>query len=59
MMVVIGLVALFLATLDYRRNIRILAAQYPGIQRSPLPAALALLISALGIVALIVIIFRL
>ena len=59
MMVVIGLVALLLATLEYRRNIRVLAAQYPGIQRSPLPAALALLILALGIVALIVIIFRL
>jgi hypothetical protein len=59
MMVVIGLIALVLATLEYRRNIRVLTAQYPGIQRSPLPAALALLISALGIVALIVIIFRL
>src|SRR5262249_34557833 len=31
-MVVIGLVALLLATLEYRRNIRVLAAQYPGIQ---------------------------
>ena len=57
MMVVIGLVALLLATLEYQRNI-LLAAQYPGIQRSPLPAALAFLISALRNVALIVIIFR-
>ena len=59
MMVVIGLIALLLATLEYRRNIRLLTVQYPDLPPSPLPAVLALLISTLGIVALIVILFRL
>jgi putative membrane protein len=57
-MVGIGLVALFLATLEYRRDIRLLGAQYADLPRSPLPAIVALLISGLGIMALIAMIFR-
>ena len=45
-LVSIGLVALLLATFEYRHNIRMLSTQYPDIRRSPLPAAVALLISA-------------
>jgi putative membrane protein len=58
-MVVIGLVALLLAMIEYRRDIRALAAQYPDIPCSPLPGAVALLVSVLGLVVLIVIVFRL
>ena len=57
-MVIIGLVALFLATFDYRQNIRILRTQYPDLPRSRLPSAIGLLISALGVLALIVMVFR-
>jgi putative membrane protein len=59
MMVVIGLVALLLATFEYRLSIHVLTAQCPDIRRSQLPAALAISVSALGILALIVIILRL
>ena len=58
MMVGIGLVAVLLATFEYRQNIRMLSTQYPEILPSPLPAAVALLISALGVLALTVMIFR-
>ena len=58
MMVIIGFVALLLATFDYRHNIRVLSTQYPDLPRSRLPAALGLLISALGVLALIVMVFR-
>jgi len=51
-MVTIGLIALLLATLEYWRDIPLLSAQYPDVARSPLPSAVALLISALGILAL-------
>jgi putative membrane protein len=57
-MVGIGLVALLLAMIEYRRDIRALAAQYPEIPRSPLPGAVALLVSILGLAALVAIIFR-
>ena len=57
-MVAIGLVALLLAMIEYRRDIRALRTQYPEIRRSPLPGAVALLVSVLGLLALIVIIFR-
>jgi inner membrane protein YidH len=57
MLVSIGLVSLILATLEYRRNIRILGAQYGSSPRS-LAVVMAALISILGIVALIAMIFR-
>jgi putative membrane protein len=57
-MVGIGLVALLLAMIEYGRDVRALSAQYPEIPRSPLPGAVALLVSVLGLLALILIIFR-
>ena len=56
-LVSIGLVSLVLATLQYRQNIRVLGAQYGGSTRS-LAVVMAALISILGIVALIAMIFR-
>lgn len=56
-LVSIGLVSLVLATLEYRENIRALGARYADSRRS-LSAVVAALISALGVVALIVMIFR-
>ena len=53
----IGLISLLLATIEHRQNMRSLAAQYAGKQRS-LALLPATLISVLGIVALIVMIFR-
>jgi putative membrane protein len=56
-LVCIGLISLLLATIEHRQNIRALGAQYSGNQRS-LAALLAALISILGIVALLTMIFR-
>jgi len=56
-LVVIGLVALALATMEYRQNIRIVKAQYPKSPRS-LSGLVAALISLLGIGALLAMIFR-
>jgi putative membrane protein len=54
----IGLVSLALATLEYRQNIRTLTSEYhPGSARS-MAVVTAALISLLGILALIVMIFR-
>jgi len=53
-----GLVTLLLATIEYRRDIRLLSAHFADIPRSPLPALVALLVSILGIMGLILIIFR-
>jgi len=58
-MVGIGLVGLLLSMIEYWRGIRALSTQYPAIAWSPLPGGVALLVSALGIVALAAIIFRL
>ena len=57
-MVGIGAFALLLAMLEYRQNIRALRTQYRDIPPSPLPGAVALLVSVLGLVALIAMIFR-
>jgi inner membrane protein YidH len=56
-LVSIGLLSLLLATIEHRQNIRTLGAQYAGKQRS-LTVLLAALISILGILALIAMIFR-
>ena len=56
-LVIIGLLSLLLATIEHRHNLRTLGAQYESNQRS-LAALPAVLISVLGIVALIVMIFR-
>jgi putative membrane protein len=57
MLVGVGLISLLLATLEYSHNIRALRAQSSGNQRS-LAVLLATLISLLGIVALVAMIFR-
>jgi putative membrane protein len=57
-MVAIGLVALLLAMFEYRRDTREPSRQFPEIPRSPLPGAVALLISLLGLLALIAMIFQ-
>ncbi len=56
-LVAIGLAALALATLEYRQNMRSLRADYPGKQ-SWLTVVFAGLISALGILAFVVMLFR-
>jgi putative membrane protein len=55
-LVSIGILSLILATLE-RQNLRALGAQYAGKRRS-LAVLLAALISILGIVALVAMIFR-
>jgi putative membrane protein len=56
-LVSIGLISLLLATIEHRQNIRTLGAQYAGKQRS-LAVLVAALISVLGILALMAMIFR-
>lgn len=56
-LVALGLVSLVLATIEHRRNIRTLGAQYAG-RRWSLAVILGALISLLGIVALLAIVFR-
>jgi putative membrane protein len=56
-LVTIGLVSLLLATIEHRQNIRALGAEYAGKRRS-LAVLLAALISILGILALLAMIFR-
>ena len=57
MLVSIGLFSLILATLEHRQNIHTLGARYAGKQRS-LAVLVAALISILGILALLAMIFR-
>jgi putative membrane protein len=57
LLVSIGLISLVLATLQYRQNIRMLGEEYQGRPRS-LAVIVAALISILGILALIVMVFR-
>ena len=57
MLVSIGLISLVLATLEHRKNLRELGAQSAGKQRS-LTVVVAGLISILGILALVAMIFR-
>ena len=56
-LVSIGLVSLLLATIEHRQNIRTLGAQYKGRKRS-LAVLVAALVSILGIVALVAMIYR-
>jgi len=57
LMIVIGIFALVLATLDHRRDLKELRTQYPEEHRS-LAGGLAGLVSLLGIVALFAVVFR-
>ncbi len=57
LMIVIGLVSLALATLEHRRDLKALRAQYPGEHRT-LARVLAALVPLLGIVALFAVLLR-
>lgn len=57
MMVSIGLIALVMATLEYRHNIRTLGVE-DGDNRRSLAVIVAALVSALGVIALLLMIFR-
>jgi putative membrane protein len=57
LLVSIGLASLALATVEYRQNIRRLGEQYEGRPRS-LAVIVAALISILGVLALVLMIFR-
>ena len=57
LMIVIGLVSLLLATLEHRRDLKALNAEYPGGRRS-LARVLAALVSLLGLLALFLVLFR-
>jgi len=56
-LVSIGLLSLILATLEHRQSLRTLGAEYAGKQRS-LAVLVAALISILGVLALIAMVFR-
>ena len=56
-LVSIGLFSLLLATIENRQNIRALGAEYAGKQRS-LAVIVAALVSFLGVVALVAMVFR-
>jgi putative membrane protein len=57
LMIVIGIVALLLATLEHRRDLKALRTQYPGEHRT-LAGIIAGLVSLLGFVALVAVVFR-
>lgn len=57
LMIVIGIVALFLATLEHRRDLKELRAEFPGQHRT-LAGIIAGLVSFLGLVALFAVVFR-
>jgi putative membrane protein len=56
-LVILGLASLPLAILEYRQSIRMLGARYP-VKRHSLAVTVATLISILGILALLLMIFR-
>lgn len=56
-MIAIGLISLLIATVENRRDIRALKAQYPELHDSP-ETVLSLLVALLGITAVIVILLR-
>jgi putative membrane protein len=59
LMIAIGLVALLMATLENRHDLKVLNAEYPNIHfRRSLARILAALVSILGILALIAVILR-
>jgi putative membrane protein len=57
LMISIGLVSLLLATVEHRQSMQGLRAQYPDIPRS-LAGVVAALVAILGVLALLVVIFR-
>jgi putative membrane protein len=57
LMIVIGIASLLLATLDHRRDLKTLRAQYPDGHRT-LAGIIAGLVALLGLVALFAVVFR-
>jgi putative membrane protein len=57
MMISIGLVALLLSTVEHRRNLKSMRAEFGSVPYST-SAIVATLVSALGVVALVVVILR-
>ena len=57
-LVAIGLVAMLLAAFEHRTNMRALVAQCAEMPKSWLPTVIALLVSVLGILALVVMLLR-
>lgn len=58
LLVCIGVIALVVATLEYRANMKALISEYPGIVRSQVPVVTAALLSVLGLLAVLAILFR-
>jgi putative membrane protein len=58
LMIVIGLVSLTMATLQHRRELNALKAEYPSQVPRSLARVLAALISVLGILALVAVVLR-
>jgi putative membrane protein len=56
-LIAIGLLALLLGTVAHGRDMNAMRAQYPGMPRS-LSALVALLLAALGLIALVAVILR-
>ena len=57
LMILIGLVSLLMATLEHRRDLKELRAQYP-MRKRPMATVLAALVSFLGLVAMAAVLFR-
>ena len=57
LMILVGLVSLLIATLEHRRDLKALRAQYQG-RTPPMATVLAALVSVLGLVALVAVLFR-
>ncbi len=57
LMILIGLVSLLMATLEHRHDLKELRAQYP-MRNRPMATVLAALVSFLGLVALVAVLFR-
>jgi putative membrane protein len=57
LMILIGLVSLLMATLEHRQDLKALRAQYP-MKNRPIATVLAALVSVLGLVAIVAVLFR-
>lgn len=57
LMISIGIVALMIATIQHRRDMKALRAQHPEVPQS-MATILAALISLLGVISLLAVIFR-
>jgi putative membrane protein len=56
-LILIGLLSLLLGTMEHRRDLRAMRAQYAGMPRS-MSVVVAVLIAALGLIALVAVVFR-